>query len=259
MQRREFTSQREIIDALEDELRVSGGPLNFTVSEVKPDGAALFKVFINSADSSHGLDESLEGAAAAWPGPPKGTADVLSVSAEHDQINIRYLSGPPPRKGGQIVLHTPRYLEALRDIWKSPLFAEASLGWLEKVTALNYSPLPDVRSVPGFPELRDRQRQAFGLAGSRVRVPLGTAGHREDLYGGSDIGLVPASKAASENLTAFDDELGGRHCIAVGRPPSGRTRADRSRGSRIAPAVQTNRNPFHRRQLQRPRTLITSC
>ena len=163
MQRPEFTSQREIIDALEEELRVSGGPLKFTVSEVKPDGPALFKIFINSADSSHGLDESLEGAAAWWPGPPQGTADVLSVSAEHDQINIRYLSSPPPRKGGQIVLHTPRYLEALRDIWKSPLFAEASLGWLEKVTALNYSPLPDVRSVPGFPKLRDRQRQAFGL------------------------------------------------------------------------------------------------
>jgi DNA replication ATP-dependent helicase Dna2 len=163
MQRPEFTSQREIVDALEEELSVSGRPLKFTVSDVKQDGSALFKIFINSADSSHGLDESLEGASAWWPGPPKGTADVLSVSAEHDQINIRYLSGPPPRKGGQILLHPPRYLEALRDIWKSPLFAEASLGWLEKVTALNYSALLDVRSVPGFPRLRDRQRQAFGL------------------------------------------------------------------------------------------------
>ena len=156
-------SQREIIDALEEELRLGGKPLKLTVSEVKPDGPALFKIFIDSSDSSHGLDESLEGAAASWPGPPKGAADVLSVSAEHGQINIRYLSGPPPRKGGQIVLHPPRYLEALRDIWKSPLFAEASLGWLEKVTALNYSPLLDVRSVPGFPKLRHRQRQAFGL------------------------------------------------------------------------------------------------
>jgi DNA replication ATP-dependent helicase Dna2 len=163
MQCPEFMSPREIIDVLEEELRVSGGPLKFTVSEVKADGLALFKIFINSADSSHGLDESLEGAAAWWPGPPKGTADVLSVSAEHDQINIRYLSGPPPRKGSQIVLRTPRYLEALRDIWKSPLFAEASLSWLEKVSALNYPPLPEVRSVPGFPTLRDRQRQAFGL------------------------------------------------------------------------------------------------
>jgi DNA replication ATP-dependent helicase Dna2 len=163
MQRPEFMSQQEIIAALEEELRVSGKPLKFAVSDVKPDGPALFKIFINSTDSSHGLDESLEGAAAWWPGPPKGTADVLSVSAEHDQINIRYLSGPPPRKGGQIVLHPPRYLEALRDLWKSPLFAEASLGWLEKVTALTYSPLLDVRSVPGFPKLRDRQRQAFGL------------------------------------------------------------------------------------------------
>jgi DNA replication ATP-dependent helicase Dna2 len=159
----EFMSQREIIDALEEELRVCSKPLKFTVSEVKPAGPSLFKIFINSANSAHGLDESLEGAGAGWPGPPPGTADVLSVSAEHDQINIRYLSGPPPRKGGQIVLHPPRYLEALRDIWKSPLFADASLGWLETVTALNYSPLPDVRSVPGFPQLRDRQRQAFGL------------------------------------------------------------------------------------------------
>jgi DNA replication ATP-dependent helicase Dna2 len=161
--RPECMSQREIIDALEEELRLGGKPLKLTVSEVKPDGPALFKIFIDSTASSHGLDESLEGAAASWPGPPKGAADVLSVSAEHDQINLRYLSGPPPRKGGQIMLHPPRYLEALRDIWKSPLFAEASLGWLERVTALNYSPLLDVRSVTGFPRLRHRQRQAFGL------------------------------------------------------------------------------------------------
>jgi hypothetical protein len=156
-------SQREIIDALEEELRLGSKPLKFTVSEVKPDGPALYKIFIDSADSSHGLDESLEGAAAWWPGPPKGTADVLSVSAEHDQINIRYPSAAPPSKGGQIVLYPPRYLEALRDIWESPLFAEASLGWIERVAALNYSPLPDVGSVPGFPKLRQRQRQAFGL------------------------------------------------------------------------------------------------
>jgi DNA replication ATP-dependent helicase Dna2 len=90
---------------------------------VKPDGPALFKIFVGSANS-HGLDESLEGAAAWWPGPPKGTADVLSVSAEHNQINIRYLSGPPPRKGGQIVLH-PRPTFALLDrefgfLWGPP-------------------------------------------------------------------------------------------------------------------------------------------
>src|SRR6202041_3969140 len=104
MQRSAFMSQRAIVDALEEELRVSGKPLKFTVSDVKPDGPALFKIFIDSAHSSHGLDESLEGAAAWWPGPPKGTAAVLSVSAEHEQINIRLLSGPPPPKGGHIVL-----------------------------------------------------------------------------------------------------------------------------------------------------------
>jgi hypothetical protein len=65
-------SQREIIDALEEELRLGGKPLKLTVSEVKPDGPALFKLFIDSADSSHGLDESLEGAAASWPGRQRG-------------------------------------------------------------------------------------------------------------------------------------------------------------------------------------------
>ena len=104
-------SQREIIDALEEELRIGGKPLKLTVSEVKPDGPALFKIFIDSTDSSHGLDESLEGAAASWPGPAKGTADVLSVSAEHDQINLRYLSGPPPEKAA-------RSCSTPRDIWK---------------------------------------------------------------------------------------------------------------------------------------------
>ena len=163
VQHSEFMSQREIIDALEDEIRLGAKPLRFAVSEVQPDGPALFKVFIDSADSAPALDESLEGAAAWWPGPPNGTADVLSVSAEHDQINIRYLSGPPPGKGGEIVLHPPRYLEALRDIWKTPPLAEASLAWLERVTSINESPLLDLPAVPGFPQLRHRQRQAFGL------------------------------------------------------------------------------------------------
>ena len=47
LQRAEFMSQREIIDALEEELSVSARPLKFTVSEVKQDGSALFKIFIN--------------------------------------------------------------------------------------------------------------------------------------------------------------------------------------------------------------------
>jgi DNA replication ATP-dependent helicase Dna2 len=156
--------QREILNALEEELRVNSKPLKYTVSNVEPDGPRTFKVFINPAESSHrGLDDSLEGAAAWWAGPPKGSADVLSVAAEHDQINIRFPTSALPNKGDEIRIYPPRYLEALKEIWESPLFSVQSLLWLEKMRKLEFVSLPDVASIPGYPKLRKRQRQAFGL------------------------------------------------------------------------------------------------
>ena len=88
---------------------------------------------------------------------------MLSVSAEREQINLRFLTAPPPAKGQTISLYPPRYLEALKDIWESPLFANASLGWLQNVSKLQFAPLPDCDVIAGFPALRARQRQAFGL------------------------------------------------------------------------------------------------
>jgi DNA replication ATP-dependent helicase Dna2 len=88
---------------------------------------------------------------------------VLSASAEHEQINLRFLTAPLPAKGQTLSLYPPRYLEALKEIWESPFFANASLAWLEKVNKLQFAPLPDVSEIPGFPSLRSRQRQAFGL------------------------------------------------------------------------------------------------
>ncbi len=157
-------AQRDFVYALEEELRVSSKPLKYKVKETKAEGAGLFRVFIDPfAYGARGLDESLEGAAAWWPGPPKGTADVLSVSAEHDQINIRYLTAPPPAQGSDISLYPPRYLEKLKEIWDSPLAADKCLSWLGHVSSLSFPELPDVQTIPGFPSLRSRQRHAFGL------------------------------------------------------------------------------------------------
>jgi len=115
-------TQRDFVCALEEELRVSSKPLKFRVQETITEGPGLFRLFIDPfAYGARGLDESLEGAAAWWAGPPKGTADVLSVSAEYDQINIRYPTAPPPAKGSDISLYPPRYLEKLKEIWESPL------------------------------------------------------------------------------------------------------------------------------------------
>src|SRR5262249_39053821 len=118
----QLLTQREVVDALEEELLVGTKPLKFTVADVQSESAGIFKVFIDPlATTSRGLDESLEGSAAWWPGPPKGTADVLSVSAEHEQINLRFLTALPPTRGQTLRLYPPRYLEALKEIWESPL------------------------------------------------------------------------------------------------------------------------------------------
>jgi DNA replication ATP-dependent helicase Dna2 len=157
-------AQRDFVYALEEELRISSKPLKYKVKETRAEGSGLFRVFIDPfAYGARGLDESLEGAAAWWPGPPKGTADVLSVSAEHDQINIRYLTAPPPAQGSDISVYPPRYLEKLKEIWESPLAANKCLSWIGHVSSLTFPALPDIEEVPGFPNLRRRQRQAFGL------------------------------------------------------------------------------------------------
>ena len=154
--------QAEIINAIEHELNVSSRSLKFTVKHLEKDAAGILRVFIDPM-ASRGLDDSLEGAAAWWPGQPSGKADVLSVAPEHDQLNLRFVVGPPPRAGAEIRIYPPRYLEALRDIWETSLFASQSLDWLErfKRTELVFS--PDTAEVRGFPNLRARQRQAFEL------------------------------------------------------------------------------------------------
>jgi hypothetical protein len=60
-------------------------------------------------------------------------------------------------------LYPPQYLEKLKEIWESPLAASKSLSWLAHVTSLSFPALPDIEVISGFPNLRRRQRQAFGL------------------------------------------------------------------------------------------------
>ena len=152
----------EVIDAIEEELRVASKFLRFRVRDLFQQ-VNIWKVFLEPMNASSSLDEALEGAAAWWSGPPSGTADVLSVIPESDQLNIRYLSSPPPQKGQEIRVYPPRYLEALRDCWEVPSWATQCFGWLAKVTEAELSDLDHIDRLDGFPKLRKAQRQAFGL------------------------------------------------------------------------------------------------
>jgi hypothetical protein len=156
------TASTEIIDAIDEELRVASKSLRFHVADLSQQ-ANIWKVFVEPMNASSSLDESLEGAAAWWPGPPSGTADVLSVIADNNQLNIRYLSSPPPHKGQEVRVYPPRYLEALHDCWETSDWATQCLVWLDKVNHSQVENLAEIEHVKGFPTLRSAQRQAFGL------------------------------------------------------------------------------------------------
>ncbi|MGH7963961.1 MAG: AAA domain-containing protein, partial [Candidatus Binatia bacterium] len=124
---------------------------------------------------SGGLDETLEGSAAWWPGPPKGGADILSVIPETQQINLRFATASPPQNG-KIRIYPPCYLEALHECWKNNVWAEQCLAWLETIQRDNTYDAGKVLDPEPFRWLRSRQAEAFKLPGWKASFLWGPPG-----------------------------------------------------------------------------------
>ena len=91
----------DVICGLNAELAATSEFEEFVIRRVEQDGS-IRKVFVKLEASSGRLDESLEGSESWWPGPPKGAADVLSVLAEEEQVNLRFATAPLPGEGGAV-------------------------------------------------------------------------------------------------------------------------------------------------------------
>ncbi len=158
--------RRNILRGIDSELAKATQCIEFQVANRQQLGAVwIVSVDLTKTDSA-GLDESLEGSNAWWPGPPKGAADVLSVVPEAEQINLRFATTAPPTAGGKLLVYPPRYLEALRDCWSNDLWAERSLLWLKQLESANaFQPerIPSTEGIKG--RLRDRQARAIKLLG----------------------------------------------------------------------------------------------
>lgn len=156
---------QEIRAAIRLEIAATPKHLDFKVVRSEREGL-FWKVFVDLDDHrGGGLDESLEGAAAWWGGPPKGTADVLSVDPEHEQINLRFATAPPPDSGQLIRIYPPLYLEALDRCWANPSWSQTCLDWRSRVDRSNSHNRERVPPHQRFPWLRVRQRDAFNLPG----------------------------------------------------------------------------------------------
>ncbi len=170
-------TQYDVCSGIEAELAKSSEYLEFVVAELQQEGK-LWKVFVYlTQDTRSGLDETLEGSAAWWAGPPKGGADVLSVNAETEQINLRFATCPPPARGGRVRIYPPRYPEALLGCWKVDNRAENSLSWLDEIERSNSFDSTAVLNPASFSHwLRKRQSLAFRLPGWRVGFLWGPPG-----------------------------------------------------------------------------------
>ena len=155
-----------ICSAIEYEGNLSGKPLDWAIISSEPHGR-LWKIFVEPAMFNSQLDESLEGAAAWWPGPPKGSADVLSVVPEELQINLRYATAHVPSRG-RIRIYPIRFLDKLADAWRNPLTGTRFLDAYERLKSNVSASAFLCPSPQSFPELRTPQRESFKL----LRHPL---------------------------------------------------------------------------------------
>jgi DNA replication ATP-dependent helicase Dna2 len=153
--------QDDVVYGIEAELKETDKPERFVLERKEGDGS-VWKAWLTAEESGGRLDESLEGAVAWWPGPPKGTAAILSVVPEEALVVLRFLSESLPESGGEIRIYPVQFLEKLRTLWSNDSFASRCLEWWDNFHVRNRRTGTNV-DASRFPWLRKRQKAAFYL------------------------------------------------------------------------------------------------
>lgn len=164
----------KIISAIEYEADLGSKPLDWTIHGREKHGK-LWKVFVAPSHHNGQLDDSLEGAAAWWPGPPKGSADVLSVVPEELQINLRCATADVPQLG-KLKIYPIRFLDKLAEAWSSPFRGPRFYNAYEELEANSAQKSFSSLNPKLFEELRPAQRQAFSLLDFRFSFLWGPPG-----------------------------------------------------------------------------------
>lgn len=110
------------------------------------------------------LSEALEGANAWWPLPEQqhGTAIVLSVFPEDNEIQLTNVKGALPSEDTQLRIYPPNFIEPLRKLYHHEKYATEGLKIFR---AFNRNASVDDRTLP-VPEvmtLRKQQKKALTL------------------------------------------------------------------------------------------------
>ncbi len=170
-----MADQDDIVSGIEAELRASSQCEEFIVDRTQEEGS-VWKVFLRLAEGSGRLDESLESATAWWAEPGKGSADVLSVVPEEEQLNLRFVTAPLPPAGKTIRVYPPRYLEKLLALWENGAFADRCLAWWHRFPQANRYDSSVQPHPQSFRWLRPAQQKAFRLPGWNTSYLWGPPG-----------------------------------------------------------------------------------
>jgi hypothetical protein len=168
--------QAEIVEALNAELDATPARLDFEIIDRQPEGT-LWKVFVDLEGPHHSaLDDSLEGTPAWWPGSATGTAEVLSVLPERQQINLRFATRPPPPPGQRLSLFPPRCLAVLKSTWHNNAWATSCEKWWDLFQGGAEGSQGAILDAAPFCWLRSKQRDAFRLTGHAASFLWGPPG-----------------------------------------------------------------------------------
>lgn len=180
-------SLAELRSALDAELAATPEYLDFKVLQRTPEGP-LWRITLDpghvfaqgqrpgQASAQALLDDGLDGASAWWGAPSKGSASVLALLPEADQLLLQNASATPPGPGELIRLYPSRFLQPLIDAWWDADWAPQALAALDDLRAPQcLDPTLRLDGSP-FRWLRPAQRQALSLAGHSAAFLWGPPG-----------------------------------------------------------------------------------
>ena len=156
-----FESIDEIRAAIESELEITEEFADFRVLNRRKEGS-LWILEIEPVKALSGLDESYEGSPVWWGSPSAGSADLLTIIPEINQIVLRYATGPPPDEGYLVRIYPPRYLESLKKVWGDDTWACSCIETLNGLLE-NQSDANGFLKLNDNLNLRKQQERSFRL------------------------------------------------------------------------------------------------
>lgn len=165
-----------ILSALRAEQKAATEGIAFkAVSTRRSD--ALLVVELEPLRNSRGstpLDESLEGARAAWFDDNDGRGEVVVVDSDRAEIALRYVQGAAPVADQTVWLYPIDFLGPLIDLWARDDVQRRSLSVLKR------KPDPPIAALkpasPAFSRLRTAQVEALSLPLHPVSTVIGPPG-----------------------------------------------------------------------------------